>query len=153
MKATGEVMSIGRTLEESLLKAVRSLEIGVCHLELSKLKEMTRYELVELILKSTDERFFAIAEAFRKEITLDYIYSLTKIDRLFLEKVLNIVNFEKVIKENISNTDILRRAKKRGFSDEYIAGCWNMDLTEIFKIRKENGFMPVYKMIDTCAGI
>ena len=152
MKATGEVMSIGRTLEESLLKAVRSLEIGVCHLELSKLKEMTRYELVELILKSTDERFFAIAEAFRKEITLDYIYSLTKIDRLFLEKVLNIVNFEKVIKENIGDIDVLRRAKKRGFSDKYIAGCWNMDPTEIFKIRKENGFMPVYKMIDTCAG-
>lgn len=152
MKATGEVMSIGRTLEESILKAVRSLEIGVCHLELPRLKEMSRYELVELILQETDERFFAIAEALRKEITLDYIYSLTKIDRFFLEKVLNIVNFETVIKENVGDLDVLRRAKKRGFSDEYIASCWNMEVADIFKMRKENGFMPVYKMIDTCSG-
>jgi len=152
MKATGEVMAIGRTIEESLLKAVRSLEIGACHLELKKLKNLSKHDLVELILQSTDERIFAIAEALRQGIDVDYLYQITKIDRFFLEKILNIVEFEKVIDTNKGDIEVLKKAKRIGFSDEYIASSWGMTIFDIFKLRKENNIMPVYKMIDTCAG-
>ncbi len=151
MKATGEVMSVGRTIEESLLKAVRSLELKACHLELNKLKNMSRHELMDFILEETDERIYAIAEAIRKDITLDDLYFATKIDRFFLEKINNIVQFEKQIIKNKNNLEVLYQAKKMGFSDEYIAKCWSMTPEDVYNIRKENKMYPVYKMIDTCA--
>lgn len=151
MKATGEVMSIGRTIEESLLKAIRSLELGVCHLELKKLNSYSKEELLEFISLHTDERIFAIAEAIRKNITLDEIYRLTKIDRFFLEKIEKIIKFEQVINDNKLDINTLIDAKKMGFSDEYIAKCWSMSDIDIYKLRKENNLYPVYKMIDTCA--
>lgn len=151
MKATGEVMSIGRTVEEGFLKAVRSLEIGVCHISIKEHKAMSNHDLVDLIIKNTDERFFAIAEAFRRDITLDYIYSLTKIDRFFLEKIQNIVNFEKVLLTNKGDLETLKKAKRMGFSDEFIAELWDSDFRAIYELRKANNIYPVYKMIDTCA--
>ncbi|MCI5820082.1 MAG: carbamoyl-phosphate synthase large subunit, partial [Acidaminococcus sp.] len=151
MKATGEVMAIGRTVEESLLKAVRSLEIGACHLELEKLKGMSKHDLVDLIIANTDERIFAIAEAFRNDIPLDYIYSLTKIDRFFLEKVLHIVELERKLKSDGMTKDSLYLAKRFGFADEYLASLWDVSGLTVREKRKELKILPVYKMIDTCA--
>ena len=151
MKATGEVMAIGRNIEECLLKSVRSLEIGVCHLEMQKFKEMSTHDLIDEIIANKDDRIFAIAEALRKDVPVSYIYSITKIDRFFLDKILNIVELEKEIKKG-KNKDILLKAKKYGFSDEYIGSVWSMTPLEVFKMRKQEGIMPVYKSIDTCAG-
>lgn len=151
MKATGEVMSIGRTIEESLLKAIRSLELGTPHLFLPKLCELSTHDIVNFILDNTDERIYAICEAIRRGVTLDDLYLYTKIDRFFLEKLLNIVNYEKVIKDNANNLEVLKKAKRKGFSDEYIASLWEKSPIEIYQLRKENKIYPVYKMIDTCA--
>ncbi len=151
MKATGEVMSIGRTYEEGLLKAVRSLETNVCHLEIPRLKELSKHDLIELILEGTDERMFAIAEAIRKEIPVEYIHQITKIDKMFLDKVYNIVSLEKKLANNVNDLFTLKEVKKWGFSDEYIAQVWNKTYQEIYTMRKENAIYPVYKMIDTCA--
>ena len=152
MKATGEVMSIGRTFEESLLKSIRSLENRVDHLELAFLKEMEVSKLLEFIDLHTDERLFAIGEAFRKGVTIDEIYLLTKIDRFFLEKIEKIILFETEIENNVKNIDVLKRAKRIGFADSYIAKKWDLKTEEIYALRKENNIYPVYKFIDTCAG-
>ena len=151
MKATGEVMSIGRTVEESLLKSIRSLENKVDHLEIANHKYLSDEELIELIEAHTDERLFAIAEAFRRGIDVDEIYEITKIDKLFLDKILGIVEFENVIKSNVNNVVVLKQAKRLGFADSYIAKCWNTTYQNIYQIRKENNIYPVYKSIDTCA--
>lgn len=151
MKATGEVMSLGRTIEESLLKAVRSLENKVCHVELEKFKNLTVEELFEVIKKHTDERLYAICECFRKGVRIDDIYPITKIDRFFLEKFYNIVRMENKLKESEFSIDLLREAKRFGFSDEYIGKVFNKSKIEIYKLRKKNKIYPVYKMIDTCA--
>ena len=151
MKATGEVMSIGRTFEESLLKSIRSLENSVNHLELKSLKNYNLEELFEFISKHTDERMFAIGEAFRKGATVDEIYFITKIDRFFLEKLVNIVKFEERLIENKLNIDVLKEAKRLGFADSYIGSKWNLTEEEVYKLRKQDNIYPVYKIIDTCA--
>ncbi|MBQ8015294.1 MAG: carbamoyl-phosphate synthase large subunit [Clostridia bacterium] len=151
MKATGEVMSIGRTIEESLLKAIRSLEIGLYHLENKKFNGMSEDELTEYIKIGTDDRIYAIAELLRIGCSEGKIAQASGIDVLFINKLKNIIDEETEIKTNPLNTDVLRVAKKTGFSDREIAKLWNMSETEIFKIRKNAGIIPVYKMIDTCA--
>ncbi len=150
MKATGEVMSIGRTFEESLLKSIRSLENKVDHLELNKLKDKTCDELIELIKLHTDDRIFEISEALRKNISIDEIYNITKIDRLFLDKILNIINYEKIIFENKMSINVLKEAKRIGFSDSYIGKLWELNEIEIYNLRKINNILPIYKSIDTC---
>lgn len=151
MKATGEVMSIGRTLEESLLKAVRSLETGVCHVYNKKFDTMTTDELLDYIRKATDDRLYALAELMRRDVDNGHIYNRTKIDMFFLDKIKNIVDFEKTVRENPLDIDTLRDAKKIGFSDKYIGQLWGKTESEIYLMRKENGIYPVYKMIDSCA--
>lgn len=151
MKATGEVMSIGRSFEESLLKSIRSLENKVNHLEIEYLKEKSPDELLEFISKHTDERIFAIAEAFRKGVNIDDIYLLTKIDRFFLEKIYQLTKFEKIIDNNKYDIEILKEAKKIGFSDGFLAKRWKVTEEQIYLLRKENNLYPVYKYIDTCA--
>ena len=151
MKATGEIMSIGRTIEESLLKAVRSLETGVCHLQMNKFNDMTNDELMEYIKLGTDDRIFAIAELLRKGADKGLIYNETQIDMLFLDKIKKIAKFEKQIKENVFDIKVLKEAKKMGFSDKYIAKIWETTEEKIYELRKENKIYPVYKMIDTCA--
>ena len=151
MKATGEVMSIGRTFEESLLKAIRSLEAKVDHLEVEFLKEKTVNELIDFIKLHTDERMYAIAECFRRGVTVDEIYELTQIDRFFLDKILNIVNLEVELKANPYDLETFKVAKKWGFSDSYIAKCYGTTAVEIYNYRKENNVYPVYKIIDSCA--
>ncbi len=152
MKATGEVMSIGRTFEESLLKAVRSLETGVCHIYMDKFDNMPTNEMLNYISEATDDRIYAIAELIRRDTDLGVIYDHTKIDLFFLYKMRNIVNFETVLKQNKDNIEVLRQAKRMGVSDKYIAKVWQYSELEIFKKRQNENIMPVYKMIDTCAG-
>lgn len=151
MKATGEVMSVGRTVEESLLKAIRSLEIGLCHLYHNKFEGQTKDDLLSYIKIGTDDRIYAIAELLRLGVSIDCIADVTAIDRFFIRKLRNIVEEEKEIKENCGDTEVLRNAKKMGFSDQVIAKFWNMAEVDIFHMRKANGILPVYKMIDTCA--
>ncbi len=152
MKATGEVMSIGRTFEESLLKAVRSLEMKVDHLEKQEFKEMSQEELLEEIRKCDDLRIFAITEWLRRGYDIQTVNDVTKMDMFFLSHLKRIVDLEKELAEDPGNLSVLEQAKEYGFSDSYIGRTWNMSTKEVYDLRKENGIIPVYKMVDTCAG-
>ena len=151
MKATGEVMSVGRTIEESFLKAVRSLEIGVCHVHMAKFDHTPDAALLKYVSIGTDDRLFAIAELLRRGVDAGVICNLTQIDMLFLDRVKAIVDYEKVLAANPGSTDCLRHAKRMGFSDKYIAKVWNCTEEEVYQQRRREKLFPVYKMIDTCA--
>jgi len=151
MKATGEVMSVGRTFEESLLKAIRSLEIGVYHLYSSKFTGIEDAEIFEYIAKGTDDRIYAIAHLLRHGIKIDQIADCTGIDRFFLKKLENIITVEKKISDNKMDKDTLYLAKKTGFSDKEIAVLWDTDELSVYNMRKTENIFPIYKMIDTCA--
>ena len=181
MKATGETMSIGRTLEESLLKAIRSLEDGKNHIHLEKfdVKNLSakeapenRKEAIEKLMKyieeGTDDRLYAISELLWLGADLQVIYSKTKIDMFFLDKILNIVEFEKKMEEaaaeaegreggarrpeKILTKELLYEAKRMGFSDSYIGELTGLSEDAVWQLRKTYGLHPVYRMIDTCAG-
>ncbi len=151
MKATGEVMSVGRTFEESLLKAIRSLETGVCHIYHKKFDTMETEDMMTYIKDGTDDRIYAIAELIRRNVDVGLIYDITKIDMFFLEKIKNIVEMEKVLKKNVGDINTLKTVKKMGFSDKYIAKVWKKKENDIYELRKKNSIYPVYKMIDTCS--
>ncbi len=151
MKATGEVMAIGRTFEESLLKAVRSLEVGVSHIWLRKLDEMTNAKLWEMLQNPTDERLYAIAELLRRGVDAMRIADETRIDAFFVNKIQGIVEFENVVREHPGDLEVLREAKRKGFSDGFIGVLWEKSELDIFRLREQQGILPVYKMIDTCA--
>ncbi|MBR1747315.1 MAG: carbamoyl-phosphate synthase large subunit, partial [Clostridia bacterium] len=151
MKATGEVMSIGRNIEESLLKAVRSLEIGVNHIYMEKFDKFSLPELYDYVRNGHDDRLYAIAELIRRKVDLGVIFNLTQIDMLFLDKYKNIVDLEIRVKDNPFDMKAVRKAKRMGFSDAFIAKLWNTTEDKVREFRKENGVVPVYKMIDTCA--
>ena len=156
MKATGETMSVGRCFEESLLKAVRSLEIGAVHLHLEKFDEAPEEELWEEIMKGSGDRIYAVAEVIRrrwrdKEGALRTVSSGTGIDRFFLDKIANIIEEENILKSHKYDCNVLSEAKQMGFSDAAIAGLWDVTEEEIFEIRRKEDIFPVYKMIDTCA--
>ena len=151
MKATGEVMSIGRTMEESLLKAMRSLETGVCHIYPKKFDDWTNDRLLEYIAEPTDDRLYAIAQLIRGGVDLVLIYNRTKIDMFFLEKFKNIVEFERVVEAAPMDIEVLREAKRMGFSDKFIGQLWGVSQHDMYLLREKNGIFPVYKMIDTCA--
>ncbi|CAM3413036.1 carbamoyl-phosphate synthase large subunit [Cytobacillus oceanisediminis] len=151
MKATGEVMAIGRTLEESLLKAVRSLEANIHHIEL-KDAELISDELIEKrIRKAGDERLFYIGEAIRRGVTIDAIHEWSKIDLFFLHKINKIIDFERVLAENPFDQEKGKMAKEMGFADSVVAKLWKTSEMEVYSWRKSNAIMPVYKMVDTCA--
>ncbi len=151
MKATGEVMAIGRTFEESLLKAIRSLEYGVHHLGLPNGQEFSVEKIMKRISRAGDERLFFIGEALRRGISVDELNEVTKIDKFFLNKFKHIIEIEHELKENIGNLDLLHHAKNYGFSDKIIAHRWNKDEDYIFNLRRKNGIKPVFKKVDTCA--
>ncbi|MBE6212107.1 MAG: carbamoyl-phosphate synthase large subunit [Rikenellaceae bacterium] len=152
MKATGEVMSIGRTIEESLLKAVRSLETGVCHIYHKKFDDMATADMLQYITRATDDRIYAIAELLRRGVDRSLIYDRTKIDMFFLKKMDNIVNFEREVKAHKGDREVLYEAKRIGFGDKFIGQLWGMTESEVFELRQELDIKPVYKTIDTCAG-
>ncbi|MEH7099718.1 carbamoyl-phosphate synthase (glutamine-hydrolyzing) large subunit [Bacillus velezensis] len=151
MKATGEVMAIGRTLEESLLKAVRSLEADVYHLELKDAEEISDGLLEKRIRKAGDERLFYLAEAFRRGYTVEQLHEFSAIDVFFLHKLCKLVAFETELKAEKGSLAVLQTAKELGFSDKYISREWNMPEQELYQMRKEAAIKPVYKMVDTCA--
>ena len=151
MKATGEVMSVGRTFEESLLKAVRSLERGAFHLYMEKFEKEDRTALMKYIRIGTDDRIFAIAQLLRMGESSSNIYKQTGIDPFFLNKIEKIIKMEQELKASIGDRELLYQAKKAGFSDRAAAELWNMTEAELYEMRKEQGIVPVYKMIDTCA--
>ncbi|MEM4473016.1 MAG: carbamoyl-phosphate synthase large subunit [Archaeoglobaceae archaeon] len=159
MKSVGEVMAIGRTFEEALQKALRSLEIGRSGLGCDgKDKEVTRDEIIRKLRFSSYDRIFYIRYAFQHGFTVEEVYKLTCIDPWFLEKIKNIVDFEEKIKELAKKyrieelpPEILREAKRLGFSDRQLAHIFKVSEFEVRKIRKAKGIIPVYKMVDTCA--
>ena len=151
MKATGEVMSVGRTFEESLLKAVRALEIGVFHLHHHKFDEMATKEMLTYIANGTDDRIYALAELMRRGEDLKEISRITGIDMFFLRKIKNIVDMEGYLSEKGYSPETLREAKRFGFSDRELAKLWRMTPRQVYDLRKELNIYPVYKMIDTCA--
>ena len=151
MKATGEIMAIGRTLEESLLKAIRSLEYGVHHLGLPNGDEFTLDKIIRRIKLAGDERLFFIGEALRRDVSIQKIHEYTKIDLFFLNKMKNIIDLEHLLKNNKNDIGLLRKAKIYGFSDRVIAHRWGMTEKEITDLRHKNNIRPVYKMVDTCA--
>ncbi|KUK00756.1 MAG: carbamoyl-phosphate synthase large subunit [Methanobacteriales archaeon] len=144
MKSTGEVMAIGRTMEESLHKAIRSLDIG-------------RYGFEEVpfttgdLANPTDERLFQVYTALKNGMSINKVYELTKIDKFFLYKILEIIKFEKSLKGGKIDPKTLKRAKKLGFSDKKIAQLTGLKEKEIRDLRKKHDIKPVYKMVDTCA--
>ena len=152
MKATGEVLAMGRTFEESILKAVRSLEAGYDHLWSQAIADMTEDELFEGILKMDDERIFYISETFRRGVTIEKIWEMTKIDRFFLQKIWNIIQVEGELTANVLDQETLQKAKHAGFSDRAVARLWKVSEREIYQHRKQTGLFPVYKMVDTCSG-
>ena len=151
MKATGEVMSIGRTLEEGILKAMRSLEAGCCHIYKPKFDDWSQEQLLDYISTPTDDRIHAIAQLLRLRIDLSRIYDRTKIDMLFLEKIYNIVRMERRVKAAPGDIEILREAKRMGFGDKFIGQLWGMSEADVIRLRFDNGITPVYKMIDSCS--
>lgn len=151
MKATGEVMAIGRSLEEALLKAIRSLEAGYDHLFDEQLEKKPEDELLEKIAKADDERLFAIGALLRKGVSVETIYETTSIDRFFLQKLARIVALEETLNEARSNEAMLLRLKRAGFSDSYIGRKWGSEEKDVFAVRQQAGIVPVYKMVDTCA--
>ncbi len=151
MKATGEVMSVGRTLEESLLKAIRSLEIGVDHLYMKKFDAWDEDRLLSYIAEGRDDRLFAIAALMRRGEDIGRICDITKIDMLFLEKIRNIVAMEGKVRKAPGDLEVLYDAKRMGFCDAAVAHLWGWTELEVYNLRVEKQMLPVYKMIDTCA--
>ena len=148
MTATGEVMSLGQSILEILLKAVRGLETGVDHFEMPKFKSWTKEQLLEYIHTPTDERLYALGEAIRKGATNEEINKETAIVIPFIQIIRDAIDYEKVIAENVKNPDVLLKAKDMGFSDSYIGRVWGMSKTDMFKFRKEHNILPIYRIVD-----
>ena len=151
MKATGEVMSVGRTFEESLLKAVRSLEIGAYHFFSQKAEAMSTEALRAYIADATDDRLFMMAELLRRGGTAESLFEATKIDRFFLSKLAHIVALERELAAAPGDAEALRECKRYGFSDRAVAKLWGMTEAAVCERRKALGIRPVYKAIDSCA--
>ena len=149
MKATGEVMGIGSTLEECLLKSVRSLETGVCHFHMPKFDTCTNEQLYDYLKEFKDDNVYAIFELLRRGETVEALHAATAITELFLEAFKNIVETEKKIAANIGDSETLKQAKVLGFSDKFIARLWNKNELDVYYMRKELGIKPVFKMVDT----
>ncbi len=150
MKATGEVMGIGSTLEECLLKGIRSLEIGVNHIYLSKFDNMSDQEIMDYISTFRDDNIYAIAELLARGVSVEKVHELTQITSFFLEAIKRIVDMEETLKANPYDLEILTDAKKMGFGDKYVARMWKCDELDVYNFRKANNLFPVFRMVDTC---
>ena len=149
MKATGECMGIGSTLEECILKSVRSLEIGVCHLHMAKYDEKTDKELLDYLADFHDDNAFVIAELLRRGHTVEELHEITKITAYFLESFKKITDMESALANAKGDAKLLGEAKKMGFSDKYIARLWKCGELDVVAARKANGIIPVFRMVDT----
>jgi len=150
MKATGEIMGIGSTLEECLLKGVRSLEIGVCHFHMAKFDHKSTEEMLRYLHTFQDDNIFAVAELMRRGIGVEKLHEITQITSFFLEAIERIVKMEVVVKANVGDFEILKQAKIMGFGDKFISQLWGWKEIDVYNLRKSNNFFPVYRMVDTC---
>lgn len=151
MKATGEVMAIGRNCEEAVQKAVRSLEIDQKDLFSQEAQAASDTELEDKLVHVQDDRIFYLAEALRRGYSLEDLHELTKITVYFLDILKHIVELEDQIKASPEDAAVLKLAKQYGFSDPTIADLWQTDVDSVRQLRQQNGIVPVYKMVDTCA--
>ena len=149
MKATGEVMGIGSNLEECMLKSVRSLETGVCHLHLAKFDGMTTDDLLDYVKEFRADTLFAVTELLRRNVSIKKIHENTLITELFLESIQKITEMEKRLKAAPGDAALLKEAKEMGFGDQEISILWGMKETDIYALRKEKGITPVFRMVDT----
>ena len=149
MKATGEVMGIGSTLEECLLKSVRSLEIGVCHFHMPKFDSMGREELLAYVSDFRDDGFFACAQLLRLGESVEKLEEVTGINAYFLTALKHITDFEPKLAAAPYQVETLKEAKVLGFSDRYIAKLWGCTEMEVLKLRRDQGILPVFRMVDT----
>ncbi len=149
MKATGEVMGIGSTLDECFLKSVRSLETGVNHLYMAKFDGKTKEELLAYLADYKDDNIFAITQLVRMGMTTAELHEVTKITPLFLDCIKRIVDMETILRGNVGDATVLRAAKQLGFSDPFIARLWNTDEVSVYNQRKAAGITPVFRMVDT----
>ena len=150
MKATGEIMGIGSTLEECLLKGVRSLEIGVCHFLMAKFDHKSTEEMLEYLHTFQDDNIFAVAELLRRGISVEKLHEITQITSFFLEAIERIVKMESVVKAKVGDFETLKQAKTMGFGDKFISQLWGWKEIDVYNLRKQNNFFPVYRMVDTC---
>ena len=151
MKATGEVMSVGRSWEESLQKAVRSLEDGKDAIRIPRFENWSDSELLDYAAKSPADRLYALGELLHRGMDPARICDATAISIFFLSKLKNITQFEEELRQNVGSADHLREAKRLGFSDPSIARIWNTTERWVYDLRMKENILPVYKMIDTCA--
>ena len=149
MKATGECMGIGSNLEECLLKSVRSLETGVCHIYMPKFDSYDDVQLLDYIKDFRDDNIFAIAELLRRDHSIEEIADITKITPFFLESFKKITDMEAKLSAAKGDVALLGEAKKMGFADKFIAKLWGMTELELSDLRKANGISPVFRMVDT----
>lgn len=154
MKATGEVMAIGYTFEESLLKAIDSLDIKLnYHIGMEKISAWDDKTILNSLENPDDERIFVVSEALRRGYSVEDIHKITNIHRFFISKIKNINDISHKLKNcNINNIDkeLLHDSKRYGFSDSYIAGLMGISEKTIEKLCIEHDIKPYYKMINTC---
>ena len=150
MMATGEVMGIGSNLEESLLKGIRSLEVGANHIYHHKFDDMTTEELLDYISVFRSDNIFAIAEIIYRGVTVEQIHEITAIDVYFLNAIKRIVDMEEYLKLHVKEAEALLDAKKMGFSDKYVSRLWKCSETDVSDFRREHGMFPAFRMVDTC---
>ncbi|MBE6689936.1 MAG: carbamoyl-phosphate synthase large subunit [Ruminococcaceae bacterium] len=150
MKATGEIMGIGSTLEESLLKGVRSLEIGVNHIYHAKFDNMNKEELLAYVRAFHSDNIFAIAELIYHGASIDEIHEATQITAYFLEAIKRIVDMEEALRAKVFDLDTLKAAKVMGFSDKYVARLWKCTEMDVYNFRLEKKLIPAFRMVDTC---
>ena len=150
MMATGEVMGIGSNLEESLLKGIRSLEVGANHIYHHKFDDMTTEELLDYISVFRSDNIFAIAEIIYRGVTVEQIHEITAIDVYFLNAIKRIVDMEEYLKLHVKEPEALLDAKKMGFSDKYVSRLWKCSETDVSDFRKAHNMFPAFRMVDTC---
>ena len=151
MKATGEVMAIAPSIEQALMKAIRSLEENIDSLEMKKIKDYSTEKILKQLTYIDNERLWVIAEALRRGITINTIYEITKIDRFFISKIENIIKLEEELSSNVLNRELLLKAKKMGFTDKVIAKFTGKSEEEIKDARKKEKIIANFKLVDTCS--
>lgn len=152
MKATGEVMAIDRSFEAAFLKSIRCLELGITGMRLPELLDISDESLRERLQNADDERIFIVAEAFSRGLSIDEIWEITQIDKYFLSKIKNIIDFSQQLgSEEELTPNMLRRAKEFGFSDIEIAKLKGVQEVHIHRLRTDKSILPTYKLVDTCA--
>ena len=151
MKATGEVMAIAPTIEAGLMKAIRSLEENVDSMILPKLTTCSDEEIREKLKDVDNERIWVIAENLRRGMSIEHIHEITKIDKFFISKINNLVHVEKELQSQKLTVELIKKAKKYGYTDKVISGLTKLKIDEVKKLREKNNIYANFKMVDTCA--